>query len=171
VFASSIVREALGDSRIIVQMRWLLVAIAVLGVPAHGTAPASASAGVPTARQIVTKLRASGLPVGKLKVYDAVSDANHLLGRPHRYASKASFHDRRINDGSAGFAVSSGGSVEVFASRADAKQRFDFIVAVTRSPALFAEYDYLESTVVLRLSSRLTRGQATRYATAVRRLV
>jgi hypothetical protein len=154
-------------------MLWLrlLVVIAFLGLLAHGAAPASGSAGVPTAQEIVTKLRASGLPVGKLKVYDATSDANHLLGRPHQYTGKASFHDRRIEDGGAGFAVSSGGSVEVFATRADAKQRLDFIAAVTRSPAVFAEYDYLEGTVVLRLSHRLTRGQATRYAAAVRRLV
>jgi hypothetical protein len=154
-----------------VQIRRFLVGIALLGLLAHGTAPASGNVGAPTAQQVVVKLRASGFPVGKLKVYDASSDGNHLLGRPGQYVGKANFHDRRIKDGGAGFAVSSGGSVEVFASKADAKRRFDFIAAVTRSPAVFAEYDYLEGTVLLRLSHRLTRAQATRYATAVRRLL
>jgi hypothetical protein len=40
-----------------------------------------------------------------------------------------------------------------------------------RSPAVFAEYDYLEGTVLLRSSHRLKRAQATRYAEAVRHLV
>ena len=55
--------------------------------------------------------------------------------------------------------MSGGGSVETFESEDDAKRRYEYVSAIAKSP-LFAEYDYLEGTVFLRISSELTPTQA-----------
>jgi hypothetical protein len=119
--------------------------------------------------QVLTALRHAGLPVGRVRCYTASSDPNKLLGRPGQYTGKANFKDRRIR--SAGFDVDNGGSVETFASKSDAKRRFDYVSAITKSSPLFAEYDYLEGTVFLRVSHELTPRQAKAYERALRRAV
>ncbi len=119
------------------------------------------------------KLRAAGLPVGKIKVYTASNDGTRLLGRPGQYTGKVNFRDTRIKDGGAGFAVSSGGSIEIFATRADAKRRADFVSAIfeSASPSIPSEYDYLVGNAFLRLSHVLTPTQARKYEAVLRRLV
>jgi hypothetical protein len=75
--------------------------------------------------------------------------------------------------GGGGFAVSAGGSVEMFASRSDAKRRFDYVSAIFRSasPSIPGERVYLVGNAVLRLSHVLTPTQAKKYEAALRRLV
>ena len=129
--------------------------------------------GAPGARQIIVKLRAAGLPVGKVKVYNASNDGTRLLGRPGQYTGKVNFRDTRIRDGGGGVAVSSGGSIELFATRADAKRRSDFVSAIftSASPSIPAEYDYLVGSAFLRLSHVLTPTQARKYEAVLRRLL
>lgn len=156
------------------RMLRLILVMAVLASLAVGVGSASGpAAGAPTARQVVLELRAAGLPIGKFKVYSTSTDANHLLGRPGQYTGKVNFRDRRINGGGYGFAVSSGGSVELFTSRSDAKGRFDYVSAIFRSasPAIPGERVYLVGNAVLRLSHVLTPTQAKKYEAALRRLV
>ena len=118
-------------------------------------------------------LRAAGFPIGKIKIYSASNDANLLLGRPGQYTGKVNFRDRRIKDGGGGFAVSSGGSIEVFASKADARRRSNYVTAIfqSASPSVPSEYDYLEGNTFLRLSHVLTPAQARKYEAALRRFV
>jgi len=52
----------------------------------------------------------------------------------------------------ADFDISGGGSVETFDNGDDAKQRYEYVRAVTKGNPLFAEYNYLEGNAVLRLS-------------------
>ena len=155
-------------------MRRAAFVIAVIGLLVWVDGGASSStAGALTARQVVAKFRAAGLPVGKIKIYSRSSDGNHLLGRPGEYTGKVNFRDRRIDDGGGGFAVTSGGSVEVFATRADAKRRFDYVSAIfaSSSPSIVAEYDYLEGNAILRLSQALTPTQVRKYEARFRQLV
>ena len=125
-----------------------------------------------SAQQLVLELRASGLPIGKIKVYTASTDGNHLLGRPGQYTGKVSFRDRRIRDGGAGYAVSSGGSLEVFATSGDARRRAAFVSSIfeSASPAVPSEHDYVRGNVFLRLSHVLTPAQTRAYEAALRRL-
>ena len=118
---------------------------------------------------MVTALRNAGLPIGVVRNYTASSDPNKLLGRPGQYTGKANFRDRRIRGGT-GFDVNNGGSVETFSNSADAKRRFNYVSAITETSPLFAEYDYLEGTVFLRLS-RSWRGRGEAYERAFRRAV
>jgi hypothetical protein len=97
------------------------------------------------------------------------SDPNKLLGRPGQYTGKANFHDRRLHG--AAFDVDNGGSVETFRSKGDASNRYKYVHAIATSSGLFAEYDYLEGTVLLRVSHELTPRQAKAYERAFRRAV
>ncbi len=125
--------------------------------------------GTPSAKQVVFRLKAAGLPIGAFRVYNEKTDGNHLLGRPGQYTSKVNFRDKRVSP-SGDFDVTGGGAVEVFASKADAKRRYEYVAAIAKSP-LFSEYDYLEGKALLRLSHILTPTQAKKYEAIFRRLV
>jgi hypothetical protein len=126
------------------------------------------------AGSLVGLFQANGLPVGKYQVYNASTDPNHLLGRPGLYTSKSNFIDTRIDQsdfaGEKAIGIDQGGSVEVFASDRDARQRADYVRSITRGSALFAEYSYRRDRVYLRLSKRLTPKQAKAYEGLMRSL-
>jgi hypothetical protein len=119
--------------------------------------------------QVITGLRQAGLPIGVVRYFTPVSDPNKLLGRPGQYNGKANFRDRRLRG--AGFDVDNGGSVETFPDKRAASIRYRYVHAIATSSSLFAEYNYLEGTVVLRLSHELTPAQAKRYERAFRHIV
>ncbi len=152
-------------------MRLRLLVLGVLVLPA-GQVAAAAITATPTAAHVVTKLKASGLPIGAYRVYNESSDPNKLLGRPGQYVGKVNFRDKRIKDSDTfgRFDTSAGGSVEVFNSKADAKRRFVYLKAITQSSPLFVEYDYLEGSILLRVSKNLTPTQAKKYEATLRRL-
>ncbi len=123
-----------------------------------------------SADQILQGLKAKGLPIGAVTTYTAASDPNHLLGRPGQYTDKVSFKDTRIGQGT-GIGVSDGGSIEVFATTADAQKRFAYLQSLSTSGnALFAEYEYLDGVAILRISNQLTPDQAKQYQAALKAL-
>lgn len=127
-----------------------------------------------SALQIVQGLQVKGLPIGPMFNYSASNDLNKQLGRPYQYTSKVNFKDTRTpastNQG-ANISVSDGGSIEVFATTGDALNRFNYLQALTKSgSAIFAEYEYLDGTVVMRISSQLTPTQAAAYQVALKAL-
>jgi hypothetical protein len=116
--------------------------------------------------QVITALRRAGLPIGTVRYHSPASDPNKLLGRPGQYTGKANFHDRRLRGRD--YTVDNGGSVETFASNSDASRRYKYVRAISTSSPLFAEWNYVEGTVVLRLSHELTPRQAKQYERALR---
>lgn len=125
-----------------------------------------------SARQVVQRFKRAGLPIGRVEVYTATTDLNHLLGRPGQYTSKANWIDTRIKgEGSSGTSIDSvrGGSVEVFGTLADASRRARYVRAVTQSSSAFVEYDFQRGSVLLRLSRDLTPAQASAYKAALKR--
>jgi hypothetical protein len=143
----------------------LLTALVALAQLAFAGAGAASQDKAWNPAQVITALRHARLPIGRVQYYTASSDPNKLLGRPSQYTGKANFKDRRLK--AAGFDVDNGGSVETFANKEDARRRFDYVRAIAKSP-LFAEYDYLEGVVLLRVSSDLTPAQARAYERALR---
>jgi hypothetical protein len=117
--------------------------------------------------QVIAALKSAGLPIGGVRSYTASTDPNKLLGRPGQYTGKANFRDRRLAP-TKDFDTTSGGSVETFENRDDAKRRYDYVSAITKGSPLFAEYDYLEGNTFLRLSHELTPAQAKVYEEAFR---
>ena len=127
--------------------------------------PATASAAVLTQR-----MKAAGLPITSVTVYNATTDPNHLLGRQGGYASKVAWVVAAAVSAGAGSPSSDpggiefGGGIEVFAATADAQSRLDELKAF--KPPLGDGYDYLAGGAVLRLSNYLTPDQAARFRSA-----
>jgi hypothetical protein len=120
-----------------------------------------------SAESVLLALQAAGLPVGDYIVYDAATDPNELLGRPGQYIGKVNFVDTSIGEVTPDFSLSEGGSIEVFETEQAAQIRHDYILTVTQSSPLLAEYDFLEGTVLLRLSKSFTPDEAAVYEQAL----
>ena len=141
-------------------MRWYLVCLLTLALTACGSAAAPQAP--PAADAVVAQLKASGIPIGQTVALTAETDPNKLLGRPGQYTSKATFADTRL-PATAAPSLDAGGSVETFASQADAVARFDYLKRVTAGNGALAEYDYMHGQALLRLSHMLTPDQAIAY--------
>jgi hypothetical protein len=108
-----------------------------------------------------------GLPVGEYANFSPTVDPEGLLGKPHQYTSRSTFADVRILPMTQEYpTVADGGAVEVFDNEADAQARLAAITAANpQQPA------YLEGTVILRLSEKLTPEQAAEYEAGFRAVV
>ncbi len=172
-------------------LRYLLMSICFVAVlsactgsastPSSSTPTVIAQTTIPTATpahmgqsadQILQGLMPHGLPIGESFTYTADKDVNKLLGRPGQYVGKLNFKDTRITSTERGIGISvrDGGSIEIFATVADAQNRFTYIQAISKSSPLFAEYEYLDGLVILRISSQLTPVQAKAYEAALKAL-
>jgi hypothetical protein len=121
-----------------------------------------------TAAQVVDGLRAAGLPIGAVEVYNASNDPNSQLGRPGQYTSKASFVDTRIGTEVDG--VDGGGDVEAFDDQAALTSRADYLKAFADKPPLGGWYQYTAGNVILRVPFELTPDQAKQYDAALQGL-
>jgi hypothetical protein len=123
-----------------------------------------------TAADIAHALKAQGLPIGKITVFNAATDPNKLLGRPGQYTSKVAFRDTRIKDELDPTDVSAGGGVEVSENAGDAKKRAEYVRGFTEGSGVFSEYSYVRGRVFLRVSHELTPRQAKEYESVLNRL-
>lgn len=121
-----------------------------------------------TAAEVVEGLRAAGLPIGAVTVFDASTDPNEQLGRPGQYTSKASFADTRI--GTEPDAFSGGGDVEAFDDPAALTKRAEYLSGFADSPPIGGWYQYTAGNVILRVSFTLTPDQAAQYDAALQAL-
>jgi hypothetical protein len=159
-----------------------LVMVGCGGTTAAGNAtpPAPTATATPkvahtgqTADQILAGLQAKGMHIGASVTYTASTDQNNLLGRPGQYIGKINFKDTRIPDsGNQGvdISVDDGGSIEVFDTLVAATNRTQYVQGIAQSSALFAEYDFQDGLVLLRLSKILTPDQAQAYLAALKTL-
>ncbi|MDR3034571.1 MAG: hypothetical protein LBV78_15920 [Kitasatospora sp.] len=140
--------------------------------PSNSAVPQPDSAAPRDAGAAVAALSATVPNIREVKTYTADNDPNHLLGRPHQYVSKTAFTDARIQpadvEGEDEDSVTRGGSVEVFATTADAQARVDYIADIIKNMPVFTEYDYVHGTEVLRVSKLLTPNQAEGLETALK---
>jgi hypothetical protein len=115
-------------------------------------------------------MKAAGLPIEDLIVYDATTDPNHLLGRQDEYTSKDAWVDAVAVAAGAGSPSSDpggiefGGGIEVFPSVPYAQARLAYLKAF--QPPIGDGYDYLAGPAILRLSNYLTPAQAAKFHTA-----
>jgi len=132
----------------------------------------SAAAGGLDASGILSQFTAAGLPVGAVDVYTAASDPTHLLGRRHEYTSKANFIDTGHGGQAAGsrIEVANGGSIEVFASAADANARGRFVTDVPPGASRVAEADFTSGNVLMRLGPKVSFGEERLYMDALTKL-
>ncbi|MFJ8039451.1 hypothetical protein ACIRBX_02920 [Kitasatospora sp. NPDC096147] len=150
--------------------------------PSAPSAPSASSARpaapAPDAKSVTEKL-ARTLPVRLTVTYDATSDPNGKLGRPHQYLSKTAFDDTRVSDSpkakdgaSQGRrdSISYGGTVEVFATPEDAETWVKYVDAMQATFSGFSTPDHLyrSGVTVVRVSHVLTADQAKAYENAIR---
>ncbi|MGW3072385.1 hypothetical protein [Kitasatospora sp. NPDC001132] len=133
------------------------------------TQPAQSSAA--DASAVLAKLTAT-VKTAKVGVtVTAETDPNHLLGRPGQYTSKTTFTDSRVKEadvqGEDAHSVARGGAVEVFASAADAERRANYIQGIVKSMPAAMEYDFVQGSVLVRVSKLLTPAQADSYKAAI----
>jgi hypothetical protein len=113
-----------------------------------------------TSDEIVAAFKAAGLAIGKVEIYDAENDPNELLDRPGQYTAKFNFADTRLEQ--LGEDVT-GGSIESFENEKDMQNRIDYVKSITESTPMFAEYQYTNGLMFLRLDKGLTPDQASEY--------
>lgn len=123
-------------------------------------AKSEAPKGPMTSDEIVAAFKAAGLPIGTVQVYDAKNDPNTLLGRPGQYTAKFNFADTRLEQPEDDV---TGGSIESFANDNDLTNRVKYVKSITESTPLFAEYEYTNGLMFLRLDKGLTPDQAAEY--------
>lgn len=122
---------------------------------------------------VVEHLKASGLPIGRVNVYNAETDPVSRLGRPGQYIGKAIFQDTRLplvlQQGQDVISFqNSGGIVEIFGNPGELEDRKKALeLARQQFPAAFPEYQYSNGVVLLRLGHVLTPEQATAYEAAI----
>ncbi len=141
------------------------------------TAPAASAPAADAAN--VTAALTKKVPSVKLTVtYDATTDPNGKLGRPHQYVSKTAFDDTRVSglpkaqeDASKGRrdSISYGGTVETFATAEDAQAWADYVDKGQAALGGMLTPDYIvrKGTVVIRVSHLLTAAQAAEYEKAL----
>lgn len=113
-----------------------------------------------TSDEIVAAFKAAGLPIDKVEIYDANNDPNELLGRPGQYTAKFNFADTRLEQFDDDV---TGGSIESFENEKDMQNRVDYVKSITESTPMFAEYQYTNGLMFLRLDKGLTPDQAAEY--------
>lgn len=126
-----------------------------------------------TADDVINKLRAAGLQIDKVDKLNESTDGNKLLGRPGQYTGKTDFAVKGLPDADGdpkSIDVDEGGSIESFSNVKDAKNRFDYIQAISKSGSMFAEYEYLNGKLILRLSKELLPSKAAEYEKAFQSL-
>lgn len=131
--------------------------------PSGAASEAPAQAPAPqTAAQVADALGKQGIVLQNIVVLDEKTDTNNLLGRPGQYTSKVFFHDSRHPK-----TPESGdefeGTVEVFASPADAKKRHDYIAEVTAGMPMLLQYQFLRGNVLVRLPKAFTPSETAVY--------
>jgi hypothetical protein len=150
------------------------------GVPAATASPAAAppQAKAQDAAAVTAQLTKAIPPVKLTVTYDATSDPNGRLGRPHQYTSKTAFDDTRVsNDPKAKEdatkdrrdSISYGGTVEVFATADDATAWVKYVDTAQQALGglLKPDYMYQHGKVVVRVSHLLTPDQAAAYDKAL----
>ena len=141
-----------------------------------------------TAEEVVQKLKEKCPNIGEIVVYNEETDPNEKLGRPNQYTSKANFADTRLEQNEKTSMEDlnneeytqnmteeekkvyiqsnnspTGGMVEVFLNKEDAKSRKDYIEALN---SVSTQYCYLIDCTLLRIEGNLTPTQAQEYETA-----
>ncbi|MFT3877166.1 MAG: hypothetical protein QM708_12195 [Propioniciclava sp.] len=93
------------------------------------------------------------------------NDPNNLIGRPNGYKTAAVIYDSGASCDQLG--TSCGGTVEVFATEAEAKARSEYTQGVLKDAPMFGtEYHTLNGAALLRITGNIKPSVATGYADA-----
>jgi hypothetical protein len=118
-----------------------------------------------TAEEIMYALKNVNPNVGEIVVYDESTDPNGNLGRPGQYTGKADFEDITVEQDSESEFVN-GGTVEVFASKADCDSRYSYLkgfMGADMGILGLNQYMYKYDKVIFRVSFDVLPSAAEEY--------
>lgn len=142
---------------------------AALTTPPTKAVPTTPAPSSPTAKQVLTKLTAAGLPMSNGTVQDENTDPNNLIGRPNGYLSRASFDVQGADTSADKYTVERGGVIEVFTDAAAAQARSKYIQDTLKAlgPVAGTEYHYIHGTALVRIYGLVKPSVAAKFDTAV----
>jgi len=117
-----------------------------------------------TTEEIVKALMAAGLPIARYETYDATTDPNELIGRPHAYVDKTNFYDSRIGTGE----YDDCGMLEIFENEEDADARYAYIDNRIMTGLIGIQYELQYENVLLRFDSSFDSVQVDEYDAAMK---
>jgi hypothetical protein len=119
-----------------------------------------------TAQDVADRLEKKVPSITRTVAITEDNDPNDSIGRPGSYEEAVSIYDSRVECESE-LDITCGAKVERFPSAAGAKKRRDYIQnVVMETSGLLTEYDYLDGTVLLRVSGELEPSAAEAYEKA-----
>lgn len=119
-----------------------------------------------SARKAADAIAAEVDSVVKVQDLTEETDPNDLLGRPNGYSAATVLHDSRAECGD-GPGVDCGAVIEQWPDEDAAQDRADYIQGILEdSPVLGSEYDYVNGSLLLRVSGALTPSEAEEYEQA-----
>lgn len=123
-------------------------------------------------QKVLDKVKSETPTVEHTRIFTESTDANNLLGKKGEYQYAGSFYDMRtgykaqddsgndIDISKDSYGADAGGTIEVFASEADAKKRGGYLEAIQSSPGfLGGGASEVVGKAVLRVSSDYTASQ------------
>jgi hypothetical protein len=113
-----------------------------------------------TDKEIISKFKESGIPIGKIIEYTDETDPNKLLGRPNQYIGKINWADTRIKQPISDVA---GGTIETFQNNSDCEKRKKYVEQVSSGNPLILQYMFQNNNMLLRLEKDLTPKQVAEY--------
>ena len=117
-----------------------------------------------TTEEIVQALMAAGLPITRYETYDASTDPNDLIGRPHVYIDKTNFYDSRIGAGE----YDDCGMLEIFNNEEDAAARYAYIENLIMTGFIGTQYELQYDNVLLRFDADFDPAQVDEYDAAMK---
>lgn len=148
---------------------WAVVLVALASLAGCGDSDSgdSDSGDDRGAQDVAADIEAKIDTVSKTVEITEDNDPNELIGRPGAYTEAVSIYDSRVTCDS-DLDVTCGAKVEVFEDADAAKTRFDYIQGIVEEGGgLLTEYDYLDGTVLLRVSGSLKPSEAEEYESAL----
>lgn len=145
----------------------LLGAVIVFAIAGCGNRASQSGQGAanhdPSALELIAALKLAGLPIGEVFSYNARNDPNDMMGEPHAYTQKANFADLKLPSPSA---ADTNGTVEIFASEADATARKAKMDLLTKNAPSLGFITFQEGRYLLRLTQEIDKGRAADYGAA-----
>lgn len=117
------------------------------------------------AEAVAAALQGKISTITKMVTITEDNDPNDLIGRPGGYVEAVSIYDSRAECDSE-LDITCGAKLEVFDNAEDAEARRDYIAGIIKDSPMFAEYDYLDGNVLLRVAGRLKPSEAKEYEAA-----
>ena len=119
----------------------------------------------PSSIEIFNILKEAGVPVGEFIDHTEATDPNNLMNRPNQYIAKLDFEIIGVDQ----LHGPNGGSIEIFRTARDARDRKDHIDRIGAAMPLFMETSEIFLDVVLiRIDSRVTHSDAQMFLDLIR---